>query len=174
MCMRLCDDRWVFRDIATFGPGSTILSGCMGSGTDVLAGLREGFDVVAVDISKNMFHNASKRIETFLAAEEQRSKSVLQLANATTADAFLQHGQQMAEATRKRQDAEIKSRHAFLAKHINVLDSVTENSVDLSAYVLYIRCVADVVTVYLTCCTGHVRCSSVVDCNCYVKAMPSP
>ncbi len=56
-----------------------MLVACMGTGTDVLAALREGYDVVGVDYSQVMFNGARSRLETFLDAERQVAESTLAL-----------------------------------------------------------------------------------------------
>jgi hypothetical protein len=146
--MKHCCCRWIFRNFPTCGKGATILSGCTGSGTDLLAGLSEGFNVVGIDYSSVMFEQAGGRLKLFMAAEERRSSGAYDTATADVSDAnaYLAYGHKLYEEEVAQLQAVLDLRmqaiEAFIVRselwQTNDADEVDRT--DACIFLLVVRC----------------------------------
>ncbi len=119
-----------------------LLSLCMGTGTDVIAGLLEGYDVIGVDFSDTMFDAARLRVETFLFNQRQVVQGALDLYAQQDADAeaYLKLGEVVDEAVKDQEKEDVIARQKLLKEFSMLLAADGEPS--RTANMLYLRWVA--------------------------------
>jgi hypothetical protein len=121
----------------------------MGSGSDLLAGLLEGYNVTGVDYSTTMFNASRARLETFMSKNERVVSGALAMQATGSAGAadYLQQGLKEEQAAMAEEQEDIALRLRLINEHRDVMikyaQSSTENTAQSGvmdiAYKLYLR-----------------------------------
>lgn len=138
--------RWLLRHFGDTSSG--VLALCMGSGSDVLAALLEGFDVVGVDYSTTMFNAARARVEAFASTQKDLLTIAMELAlQDVTASDYLQQGLKAEQdALAEQQEDEqarlqlISETRKFLSDAAKLVgDGEEAQEITYIGYLLYLR-----------------------------------
>lgn len=113
----------------------------MGSGSDVLAALLEGYDVVGVDYSTTMFDAARARVEAFCANQQPLSAKMMALDSKhdVSHNDYLQAGSSLAAEERMQAQADDAARLQLVTQAGSKVSSLYDSEVDRLAGLLYMR-----------------------------------